>query len=386
MSTMVTSGIDVIVPTHRAHATLGRTLDSIAAQTIADELRVVVVDDACPQGGYRDVVAPYLSRLDVRLIRLPRNLGPGGARQTGIDATGNPLFTCIDSDDAFAQPSSLERLRDAMQADWSIQRCGGFLERFDASGKLLERGVRTVSMDGKLFRRSFVERYGLRFNGSRINEDYGYNLAVDLLCDNDDEKTHAVPESVVRVFKSPHSITAFNDRQFKWDQRLCGLIDNSIWAFDLVKGYRPDSPLLRLHILRVLLIGYAYWCVIQANAPEFADQAWEYVKKYYHTCYLANRIPAYASMESKVRPETTDDIFRVYAERGFFHLPEGTAPPLTFDEFLERMRSEEYDPEHIYDVWEEMARSPEMRARMAANVEHGACEPGYTEKGRGSDT
>ena len=82
---MVTSGIDVIVPTHRAHATLGRTLDSIAAQTIADELRVVVIDDACPQGGYRDVVAPYLSRLDVRLIRLPRNLGPGGARQTGID-------------------------------------------------------------------------------------------------------------------------------------------------------------------------------------------------------------------------------------------------------------------------------------------------------------
>ena len=239
-------------------------------------------------------------------------------------------------------------------------------------------------MDGKLFRRSFVEHYRLRFNGSRANEDYGFNLAVDLLCDNDDEKTHAVPESVVRVFKSPHSITAFNDRQFKWDQRLCGLIDNSIWAFDLVKGYRPDSPLLRLHILRVLLIGYAYWCVIQANAPEFADQAWEYVKKYYHTCYLANRIPAYASMECKVRPETTDDIFRVYAERGFFHLPEGTAPPLTFDEFLERMRSEEYDPEHIYDVWEEMARSPEMRARMAANVEHGACGPGYAERGRGS--
>ena len=63
---MTASGIDVIVPTHRAHATLGRTLDSIAAQTIADELHVVVVDDACPEGGYHDVVAPYLSCLDVR--------------------------------------------------------------------------------------------------------------------------------------------------------------------------------------------------------------------------------------------------------------------------------------------------------------------------------
>ena len=71
----------------------------------------------------------------------------------------------------------------------------------------------------------------------------------------------------------------------------------------------------------------------------------------------------------------------VFAEQGFFQLPEGTTPPLMFDEFLERMRSEEYDPDRIYDVWEEMARSPEMRARIAANVEHRACEPGYAERG-----
>ena len=88
MSTESASGIDVIVPAYRAHATLGRTLDSIAAQTIAGELCVVVVDDACPEGGYRDVVAPFLSRLNIQLLRLPRNLGPGGARQAGIDATG----------------------------------------------------------------------------------------------------------------------------------------------------------------------------------------------------------------------------------------------------------------------------------------------------------
>ena len=117
MSTESASGIDVIVPAYRAHATLGRTLDSIAAQTIAGELCVVVVDDACPEGAYRDVVAPFLSRLNIQLLRLPRNLGPGGARQAGIDATGNPYFTCLDSDDAFASPTSLGRLRVVMERD-----------------------------------------------------------------------------------------------------------------------------------------------------------------------------------------------------------------------------------------------------------------------------
>ena len=382
----MSTGIDVIVPAHRAHATLARTLGSIAVQTIADELHVVVIDDACPEGGYRDAVAPFLSRLDIRLIRLPRNLGPGGARQVGIDATGNPYFTCIDSDDAFAGPASLEQLRSAMEQDGSIQRCGGCLEIHGASGEEPLQRARGASMDGKLFRRSFVERYQLRFNGSRANEDYGYNLAVDLLCDNDDEKTHEVEDISVHVRKNPRSITAFNDGQFRWDQRLCGLIDNSIWAFDLVKRYRPESYLLRAHILRVLLISYAYWCIIKVSAPEFADQAWEYVKKYYHVCYLQNLIPAYESMERKIRPETTKNIFETFAKFKFFSLPEGAEPPISFDGFLARLRNEAYDPERIYDVWEEMASSPEMLKRMAANEQTGVCERGYAERKGASDS
>ena len=384
MSTESASGIDVIVPAYRAHATLGRTLDSIAAQTIAGELCVVVVDDACPEGGYRDVVAPFLSRLNIQLLRLPRNLGPGGARQAGIDATGNPYFTCLDSDDAFASPTSLGRLRVVMERDDSVQRCGGRIEVRDASGETLSQRAWGASMDGKLFRRSFVEHYRLRFNGSRANEDYGFNLAVDLLCDNDGEKTQEVADILVHVHKNPHSITAFNDGQFRWDQRLCGLVDNSIWAFDLVKGYRPESPLLRVHILRVLLICYVCWCNIRVSAPEFANQAWEYVKKYYHASYLPNRIPAYESMERKVRPETTWEIFKTFGKFKTLRLPEGVEPPLGFDEFLERMRSEDYDPERIYDVWEEMASSPEMRARMVANEECGVCQRDYAQR-RGAD-
>ena len=379
------SRIDVIVPAHRAHATLARTLESLAGQTIARELDVIVCDDACPEGGYPDVVAPFSSRLSIRLVRLPRNLGPGGARQAGIDASANPYFTCIDADDAFAEATSLELLRDRMDSNGSIQRLEGGIEVRGVSGEPLSHRAGGASMDGKLFRRAFAERYHLRFNGSRANEDYGYNLAVDLLCDNDKEMTQSVPDTVVHVFRNPRSITSCNDSQFVWDQRLCGFIDNSIWAFDLAKRYRPASGLLRVHILRVLVFSYAYWCAIKLNAPEFADQAWEYVKKYYHTCYLPNRIPAYESMERKVRPETTKEIFETYAKLRYVRLPDAAEPPLSFGEFLERMRSEEYDPNRIYDVWEEMASSPEMRERMRANEEVGVCERGYTQRNGAGD-
>lgn len=385
MSATTAAGIDVVIPAHRAHGTLSRTLCSITEQTIASELRVTVIDDACPEGDYHDVVAPFSSVLDIRLIRLPRNLGPGGTRQAGIDTTCNPYFTCIDSDDAFASPTSLRQLRDTMEQDDSIQRCGGLLEVFDSSQPPTSRKDAGVSMDGKLFRRSFVERYHLRFNGSRANEDFGYNLAVDLLCDNDAEKTYDMEDVVAHVYKNPGSITSFNDGQFRWDQRLCGLIDNSIWAFDLVKRHRPQSRMLHAQILRVLLMSYAYWCTIEASAPQYADQAWEYVKKYYHTCYLPNRIPAFENMERTIRPEATRNIFKTFDKHAFCDLPEGCEPPLTFDGFFELLRREAYDPAHIYDVWEEMASSPEMRERMAANEEIGVCERGYAQRSMAGD-
>lgn len=372
--------IDVIVPAHRAHETIGRTLESLAAQSIAGDLDVVVVDDECPEGDYREAVAPFLSRLDIRLIRLPQNLGPGGARQAGIDASDSPYFTCIDADDAFSTPCSLELLRNAISENDAVQRCGGCLATLDETGVVRRHSSGGVSMDGKLYRRSFIDRYGLRFNGTRANEDFGYNMAVDMLCDNDDEQTRSVPETVVDVHTNIRSITASGDRQFAWDQRLCGLVDNAIWAIGIAKQYRPHSEEASRQVLRVLLITYCLWNIIAANAPEYSAQAWEYAKKYYHRCYRRWYIPAFASMEERLKPETTKNIFEVFAEHRFFSLPEDFEPVISFDEFLRRMKTEEYDPGHIYDVWAKMAESPEMRARMKLNEETGVCARGYTER------
>lgn len=368
--------IDVIVPAHRAHDTIGRTLESLAVQSIAGDLRVIVVDDECPEGDYRDAVAPFLTRLNIKLMRLPENLGPGGARQEGIDASDSPFFTCIDADDSFAKADSLELLCKAMAGNDAVQRCEGKLVLNDESGEAIRESSGGVSMDGKVFRRSFIERYGIRFNGTRANEDLGYNLAVDLLCDNESEQTISLPDVVACVYQNPGSITACGGN-FVWDQRLCGMVDNTIWAVELVKKCRPDSDEVSRQILRVLLITYCCWNIIAIEAPEYADQAWEYLKKYYHLCYCRWRVPAFESMEERLKPETTKDIFDVFAKKGYFELPEGCDPVLSFDEFLRRMKTEEYDPDHIYDVWAEMAKSPEMKARMEMNELTGVCSRGY---------
>ena len=91
--------IDVIIPAFKAHSTIIRCLSSIACQTIIDDVSVVVCNDCCPEGDYSDAVKMFSTVMDIREIKLPKNSGPGAARQYGIDNTDGEFFTCIDADD-----------------------------------------------------------------------------------------------------------------------------------------------------------------------------------------------------------------------------------------------------------------------------------------------
>ena len=55
-------------------------------------------------------------------------------------------------------------------------------------------------------------------------------------------------------------------------------------------------------------------------------------------------------------------------------------PQIGIREFMAKLRREEYDPDLIYEIWEEMRKDPETRQMMEYNVACGVCPPGYAEK------
>ena len=149
---------------------------------------------------------------------------------------------------------------------------------------------------------------------------------------------------------------------------------------DLARRHRPDSDGVTRSVLHALLVVYVKLCCIRAQAPWYAEQAMEYAKKFYHLCYRRWYVPVFASMESKLGPETTGVIIRAYAGQDYLTPPADFEPELGFDEFMGILRTEEYDPDRIFDVWERMSESPELRALMDANEETGACARGYRER------
>ena len=92
--------IDIIIPAWKAQNTLSRLLSSIASQTIVDMCKITIVND-CDEIGYDDIIHLFQPLMDVRVLNLSKNSGPGVARQYGIDNTNLPYIIFADADDTF---------------------------------------------------------------------------------------------------------------------------------------------------------------------------------------------------------------------------------------------------------------------------------------------
>ncbi len=104
--------VSVIIPALNAGTTLGRALDSVAAQTYA-HWEAIVVDD----GSSDDTVALVERRSDprCRVIRRPERGGPAQARNDGIAAAGGEAIAFLDADDEWL-PEKLARQVAALAA------------------------------------------------------------------------------------------------------------------------------------------------------------------------------------------------------------------------------------------------------------------------------
>lgn len=201
--------VTFVIAAYNSADTIAAAVESALAQ---DEvtLEVVVVDDQSSDNT-REVVSG-LTQQDarVRLIALERNLGPGGARNAGIDAAVGRWIAVLDSDDVI-QPLRTRRMIDRAEsgpaeivvdnldvvytdgraretmfsANFLEQQGTLTLENFIASN-IIFRSTFNFGYMKPMFRREFLNENALRFRPDlRIGEDYlllASALAVGARC------------------------------------------------------------------------------------------------------------------------------------------------------------------------------------------------------------
>jgi glycosyltransferase involved in cell wall biosynthesis len=97
--------VSVVIPCYRCTGTIERAFNSVVNQTLAPK-EVILVEDFSDDSGvtldflYRIKMA-YEGSIDVIVLPLSANLGPGGARNAGWEKASQPYIALLDSDDAW---------------------------------------------------------------------------------------------------------------------------------------------------------------------------------------------------------------------------------------------------------------------------------------------
>ena len=106
--------IDLVVPLYKAKHTLMRLLASVTMQSMRKNVTIYLVQDSDGED-YSKLLSIFSQMLDIKIIVLNKNAGPGKARRIGMKEGTSKYITCMDADDTFQNPFALQELYTAIE-------------------------------------------------------------------------------------------------------------------------------------------------------------------------------------------------------------------------------------------------------------------------------
>ena len=311
--------IDVIIPAYNAHKTIEKTLCSVAYQDYADKVCVYIIDDNS-KNNYDKEINFFSKFIKIKQYTLDKNSGPGVARQYGIEHSNGEFIVFLDSDDVLYDCYSLKKLYGKIKDDNSDIVIGNFIEELE--DKFYEHNSDTIWLHGKMYRRSFLEKYNIRFNDTRSNEDNGFNQSV-FLCDS---KVSYLNDYVYIWIKNSNSITRRNDSDYVY-KSLKWYVYNINYALEC--GLKNNCDIEKFSFLAFATIVATYHYYLQFYDKEkWMNDMIEECKKTYD---LYKKYPINEEVKAFIMKQQYDYSFSEENANAFLN------PIISFDMFLKKL-------------------------------------------------
>ena len=262
--------IDVIIPAYNAHDTINKTLISIAMQTIKDKLNIYVVNDNSSKD-YENEINLFKDKLKIKELKLNKNVGPGFARQYGIDNSHSKYIIFIDSDDVFYDIYSLENILNYAEKYDADLTVGIMVEECD--DELIEYENHQGNLHGKLYKRSFLSDNNIRFNNTRSSEDNSFNSLVLLL-----KPKVWYCERYIYVYRNNKNSITRKDNNYAFDS-IMWYTYNIVWALKEAEKRQADNILLAE--LSLLSFSWIYFNYCAFYEYEEKDKIIDWTKELY---------------------------------------------------------------------------------------------------------
>lgn len=102
--------VSVVIPCYRCADTIQRAVDSVVDQTLPPQ-EILLVDDFSNDEGETlaalDRLRQTYQGMNIKILQLGKNSGPGSARNAGWDESSQPYLAFLDADDSW-HPEKLE--------------------------------------------------------------------------------------------------------------------------------------------------------------------------------------------------------------------------------------------------------------------------------------
>lgn len=190
--------ISIIIPVYNAASYIEDCLASLVAQTM-DDIEVLLVDDHGSDDSMlraqRYVEAHPCKKL-FRYLATPHNMGPGPARNVGIEEAKGEYLGFVDSDDVVSADFCERLYNAAKEHDADLVYCQAELVKPGETTPLRNPVIESGAFEGErrryflthyttlfvsfLYRRSLLSEYGINFPATRSAED-SYFLTCALL-------------------------------------------------------------------------------------------------------------------------------------------------------------------------------------------------------------
>lgn len=358
--------ITIGIPAYKATLTIDKLLSSILTQTISDNIAIIIANDFPQDNKAYDYVKKRYPNLDITILTCDKNTGPGLARQRALDACKTDWITFIDADDVLMSPFALEELYNSITPN-CIEVQGAFLQEV-AEGNIsaLERmqliqngqGVppRTLARNdvehpwvfGRLYNVNFLRQSSIGFSELRAMEDGEFNWKIRMSIEGTHLQINKI-ENPVYLWRtgSEHSITRIgieeNDGEplYNWDLCQVGATAAAINAIKFCQKKNPfNGGVIRFAVEQMIGQYFTYIKCLERK-PMFAEQNLFNAKRFYHCCYK--------DLEKNI----DDDILKMMYTAQLAGQSQdmlGIIPEITFFDFMEKIKTEEYKGKEEFEA------------------------------------
>ena len=232
--------IDIIIPAYNCKETLFKTLSSLETQT-DNNFNVIIVDD-CSTEDLLPIINKKQSQLNIKYIRKEKNEGCGMARQTGIDNATSDYITFLDADDIL-MPYAVEVFNSMIEVnDFDIYH-SYFYEQanIDNTPMLILHKDGYTWCHGKLYKRSFINKYGIK-NSPKVkyaDDSYFNSMCTEL------GSISVIPIGMYLWMNNSNSITRNKNGLFR-ETALSDFINAMKLSVEFVSQYKDIDEVQHL--------------------------------------------------------------------------------------------------------------------------------------------